>query len=73
MEDRAMTMNVEARGDSGITLTDEGLPSLPLYVSRVREFGEQTELDAMFEAVERELRSQQQASVSRLSVLSLFG
>lgn len=48
-----MTMNIEAPEDSGlrITLTDEALPSLPLYVSRVRELGEQPELDAMFEAV----------------------
>lgn len=47
-----MTMNIEAPEDSmRITLTDEALPSVPLYVSRVRELEEQPELDAMFEAV----------------------
>ena len=48
-----MTIHVEAPADSGmrITLTDEALPSLPLYVSRARGFKDQAELDAMFTAV----------------------
>jgi len=56
-----MTMNVEASGDSQmhLTLTDEVLPSLPVYVSRVREFGEQPELEAMFDAIELELRAKE--------------
>jgi hypothetical protein len=59
MEDRR-TMNVEAPGDSEmrLTLTNEALPSLPLYVSRVRGLKDQAELDAMFAAVELELRNQ---------------
>jgi len=54
-----MTMNVEAPGNSRmpITLTDEALSSLPVYVSTVREPQGHVELEAALDAVALELRN----------------
>jgi hypothetical protein len=52
-----MTINIEAPEDWGIMLTDEVLPSLPLYMSKVGGLLDEPEHDAMFEATELEFGS----------------
>jgi hypothetical protein len=51
-----------------LTLTDEALPPLPLYVSRVREPRGCAELEALLDAVALELRSKAHVALYRVPI-----